>query len=96
VFDDRYPPMAPTQGNARLLATYDAVSRDLGFGPVTAINPRNAGAADISFVADQVDMALDGIGLMGSGGHTVDEVADLGTLDSQTARAAVLMYRLGK
>jgi len=41
-------------------------------------------------------MALDGIGLMGSGGHTVDEVADLGTLDSQTARAAVLMYRLGK
>ena len=96
VFDDRYPPMAPTEGNAKVLARYDAVSRDLGFGPVTAINPRNAGAADISFVADRVDMALDGIGLMGSGGHTVDEVADLGTLDSQTARAAVLLYRLGK
>ncbi len=96
VFDDRYPPMAPTEGNARLLASYDAVSRDLGFGPVTAINPRNAGAADISFIADRVDMALDGLGLMGSGGHTVDEVADLGTLDSQTARAAVLMYRLGR
>ena len=96
VFDDGYPPMAPTEGNARLLARYDAVSRDLGFGPVTAINPRNAGAADISFVADRVDMALDGIGLMGTGGHTVDEVADLRTLDSQTARAAVLMYRLGK
>lgn len=96
VFDDGYPPMAPTAGNARLLARYDALSRDLGFGPVTAINPRNAGAADISFVADRVDMALDGLGLMGSGGHTVDEVADIGTLDSQTARAAVLMYRLGK
>ena len=95
-FEDRYPPMAPTAGNARLLAHYDAVSRDLGFGPVTAIDPRKAGAADISFVADRVDMALDGLGLMGSGGHTVDEVADLGTLDSQTARAAVLLYRLGK
>lgn len=96
VFDDGYPPMAPSAGNAKLLARYDAVSRDLGLGPVTAINPRNAGAADISFVADRVDMALDGIGLMGTGGHTVHETADLNTLDSQTERAAVLMYRLGK
>jgi glutamate carboxypeptidase len=96
VFDDGYPPMAPSAGNAKLLARYDAVSRDLGLGPVTAINPRNAGAADISFVADRVDMALDGLGLMGTGGHTVDEAADLDTLDSQTERAAVLMYRLGK
>jgi glutamate carboxypeptidase len=93
-FIDGYPPMAPTAGNAKLLAIYDSASRDLGFGEVTAINPRNAGAADISFVADQVDMAIDGIGLRGSGGHTVDEVADLGTLDSQTMRAAVTMYRL--
>ena len=96
VFDAGYPPMAPTTGNAKLLAIYDGVSRDLGFGPVTAINPRNAGAADISFVADRVDMAIDGIGLMGSGGHTVEEIADLGTLDSQTERAAVTMYRLVK
>ena len=95
-FIDGYPPMAPTAGNAKLLAIYDAVSRDLGFGEVTAINPRNAGAADISFIADQVDMAIDGIGMRGSGGHTVDEVADLGTLDSQTMRAAVTMYRLTK
>ena len=95
-FDDGYPPMAPTAGNAKLLAIYDSASRDLGFGPVTAINPRNAGAADISFVADRVDMAIDGIGLMGAGGHTVNEVADLGTLDSQTMRAAVTMYRLVK
>jgi glutamate carboxypeptidase len=95
-FIDGYPPMAPTAGNAKLLALYDAVSRDLGFGEVTAINPRNAGAADISFVADRVDMALDGIGMRGSGGHTVDEIADLNTLDSQTIRAAVTMYRLAK
>ena len=69
--------MAPTEGNRKLLAVYDSVSQDFGFGPVTAINPRNAGAADISFVADKVDMAIDGIGLMGAGGHTVEETADL-------------------
>ena len=95
-FIDGYPPMAPTAGNAKLLAIYDAVSRDLGFGEVSAINPRKAGAADISFVADQVDMAIDGIGMRGSGGHTVDESADLNTLDSQTMRAAVTLYRLSK
>ncbi len=94
VFDDGYPPMAPSEGNARLLAIYDSASRDHGFGDVGANNPRNAGAADISFVADKVGMAIDGIGLMGSGGHTVNEVADLSTLDSQTIRAAVTMYRL--
>lgn len=93
-FDDGYPPMAPTEGNAKLLALYSKVSEDYGFGPVVAINPRNAGAADISFVADKVEMAIDGIGLMGSGGHTVDEVADLNTLDSQTIRAALTLYRL--
>jgi glutamate carboxypeptidase len=95
-FDEGYPPMAPSDGNRQLLAIYDSASRDLGFGAVAANNPRNAGAADISFVADKIGMAIDGIGLMGSGGHTVNEVADLNTLDSQTMRAAVTMYRLSK
>ena len=93
-FADGYPPMAPTAGNASLLAIYDAASRDHGFGPVAAINPRKAGAADISFIADKVDMAIDGVGMRGSGGHTVDEVADLATLDSQTIRAAVMIHRV--
>ena len=73
-FRDGYPPMAPTEGNRKLLAMYDAVSRDLGFGPVTAVDPRRAGAADISFAADHVEMAIDGIGLLGGGNHTPDEV----------------------
>ena len=93
-FAEGYPPMAPTAGNAKLLAIYDAASQDHGFGAVTAINPRKAGAADISFVADKVDMAIDGIGMRGADGHTVDETADLGTLDSQTIRAAVTIHRL--
>jgi glutamate carboxypeptidase len=93
-FRDGYPPMGPTEGNRRLLALYSAASEDLGFGPVAAVNPRDAGAADISFVAADVEMALDGLGLMGTGGHTVEETADLATLGSQAKRAAVVLYRL--
>ncbi|MEQ8857931.1 MAG: M20/M25/M40 family metallo-hydrolase [Pseudomonadales bacterium] len=93
-FTDGYPPLAPTDGNRRLLSLYDQASRDLGFGAVTAVDPAAAGAADISFTAGLVDMALDGLGLMGSGGHTVEETADLATLPSQTKRAALLLYRL--
>lgn len=95
-FTDSYPPMAPTEGNRKLLSMYDSVSRDLGFGPVTEVNPRNAGAADISFAADHVDMALDGLGLLGGGSHTAEEFADLRTYKTQAQRLAVLLYRLGK
>ena len=95
-FTDNYPPMAPTEGNRKLLSMYDAVSRDLGFGAVTEVNPRNAGAADISFAADHVDMALDGLGLLGGSSHTPEEFADLRTYQIQTQRLAVLLYRLGK
>ncbi len=95
-FDDSYPPMAPTEGNNKLLAIYDEVSRDLGFGPVTAVDPRKAGAADISFAADHVEMAIDGLGLLGGDSHTPQEFADLTTFQTQTQRLAVLLYRLGK
>jgi len=95
-FGDGYPPMAPSAGNYALLDIFSKVSEDLGFGAVAAVNPRNAGAADISFVANDVEMAMDGVGLMGSGGHTLDEVADLRTLDLQTKRVAVLLYRLSQ
>jgi glutamate carboxypeptidase len=94
VFDEGYPPMAPTAGNERLLAMYDKVSRDLGFGAVTAVNPRRAGAADISFAADHVEMAIDGLGLLGGGAHTAQEFADLRTFPIQSQRLAVLLYRL--
>jgi len=93
-FGEGYPPLAPTDGNARLLAFYDRASRDLGFGPVTAVNPDKAGAADVSFVAGEVKMVLDGVGLMGHEDHTPGETADLSTLPSQTKRAAITIYRL--
>jgi glutamate carboxypeptidase len=93
-FDEGYPPMAPTEGNARLLAIYDQASRDLGFGPVTAVSPDRAGAADVSFVAGEIDTIIDGVGLMGANDHTVNETADLTTLPSQSKRMAVLLHRI--
>lgn len=91
-----YPPMSPTEGNDQLLGLYSDVSRDLGYGSVEAVNPRNAGAADISFAAGHVKMALDGLGLMGSGGHTADEKADMTSLAKNTHKAAILMHRLSR
>jgi glutamate carboxypeptidase len=93
-FDEGYPPMQHTAANQRLLEMYSQVSVDLGYKPITAVNPRNAGAADISFVAEYVDMAIDGMGLMGEGGHTKDEVADMQTFAQNIEKTAVLLYRL--
>jgi glutamate carboxypeptidase len=95
-FEDGYPSLAPSEGNAKLLAMYDQASRDLGFGPVEAVSPDRAGAADVSFVADEVPAIIDGVGLMGHDDHTPAETADLTTLPSQTKRAAILLYRLSE
>ena len=94
VFGEGYPPLAPTDGNYKLLGYFDKVSTDLGYGSVRAVNPRDAGAADISFTSGYIDMAMDGLGLRSSGGHTVNETADPRTLPMQTKRTAVLLYRL--
>ncbi|HTI36369.1 MAG TPA: M20/M25/M40 family metallo-hydrolase [Vicinamibacterales bacterium] len=95
-FEDGYPSLAPSEGNTKLLAMYDQASRDLGFGPVEAVSPDRAGAADVSFVADEVPAIIDGVGLMGHDDHTPGETADLTTLSSQTKRATVLLYRLSQ
>ena len=93
-FDDGYPPLAPTEGNLELLARLDRASRDLGFGPVEAVDPARAGAADVSFVAGHVAMVIDALGLKGEGGHTVGETAILTVLPVQAKRTAVLLARL--
>jgi len=95
-FDDGYPPMAPTDGNRRILTMYDRASRDLGFGAVTAVDPSKAGAADVAFIANIVPMVIDGIGLSGHDDHSEKETADLPMLPSQTKRAAILMLRLSQ
>jgi glutamate carboxypeptidase len=95
-FEDGYPPMAPSEGNARLLALYNQASLSIGTGPVAAVDPDRAGAADVSFVADRVPMIIDGIGLSGRDGHTVNETADLTKLPSQTKRAALLLLAVSR
>lgn len=95
-FGEGYPPLAPVAGNYELLDYFSKVSNDLGFGNVRAVNPRDAGAADISFTAPFVEMAMDGLGPGSAGGHTVNETADPRTISMQAKRAAVLMYRLSQ
>lgn len=92
-FRDSYPPMAPTPGNYALLEALDRGNRDLGYGPIEAVDPGHRGAADVSFVAPYVD-ALDGLGVVGYGGHTPNETIDLRSLSVATKRAALLIHRL--
>jgi glutamate carboxypeptidase len=95
-FGEGYPPLAPTEGNIQLLKIFDQVSKDLGFGGVRAVNPRDAGAADISFTAGYVDMAIDGLGLVSTGGHTVNEKSDPRSVTMEAKRTAVLLHRLSQ
>ena len=89
-----FPSMAPTAGNEAVLATLDAVSRDLGYGPVVAQDPGERGAGDISFVCDGRLACLDGLGAMGENDHAPGEYVELGKLPMLTQRAALLIYRL--
>ena len=86
--------MAPTAGNARLLAVYDRASRDSGRGRWSRWIRRKAGAADISFVANLVPMSIDALGLSGHDDHTDKETADLRMLPVKTKRTAVFLLRL--
>jgi glutamate carboxypeptidase len=95
-FEEGYPPLAPTSGNVALLSRYDRASRDLGLGPVTAVSPDKAGAADVAFIAGEVSSVIDAIGLKGHDDHSPAETADLRTLPIQTKRAAVLLARIAR
>jgi len=93
-FSDRYPSMAPTEGNARLQGVLSLINEDLGRGAMPALDPARRGAADISFVAPYTD-GLAGLGALGRGGHTPNESLDLTSLPLAIKRAAILIYRLG-
>ena len=93
-FWDRYPPMSPTEGNARLQVRLSEINEALGRGPMPALDPSRRGAADISFVAPYTD-GLAGLGALGTGGHTPNENLDLSSIPLAIKRAAILIYRLG-
>ena len=92
-FNDGYPAMTPTAGNYAVLAELDRASRDLGYGEITAFDPRGRGAGDISFVSAPLP-GLDGLGLGGKGEHTIHETSDLTRAPELINRAALLIYRL--
>ncbi len=92
-FGQGYAAMPPSAENYALLAQLDQASRDLGFGEITAFDPRGRGAGDISFVSPPLP-GLDGLGLGGPGQHTLHESSDLTTAPELVKRAALLLYRL--
>lgn len=94
-FRDRYPSMAPTEGNRRLADVLSQINVDLGRGPMDILDPLQRGAADISFVAPYSD-SLAGMGAMGEGGHTPNESVELDSIPLAIKRAAMLMYRLSQ
>jgi len=96
-FDDGIPAMTPVEGNYTLLKKLDQVSKDLGFGPVDALDPGDRGAGDIAFVSSGIIPGLDGIGMGGSqNSHAKGESASLENFSALIKRAAVLIYRLSK
>lgn len=96
-FDEAaYPPMTPTPANEELLEALDGASRDLGLGPVAALDPGERGAGDIGFIAHLLP-CLDGLGSGGGGNsHAPGEYTDLATLTPMAQRAAVLIHRLSR
>jgi glutamate carboxypeptidase len=94
-FSEGYPAMPPTPQNYALLAQLDQASQDLGFGAITAFDPRGRGAGDIAFVSPPL-AGLDGLGLNGEGEHTTRESADLRQAPELVKRAAVLIHRLAR
>ena len=94
-FRDRYPPMAPTDGNRRLQLLLSDINQALGRGEMPALDPSRRGAADISFVAPYAD-SLAWLGALGRGAHSPNEELDLTSMSVAIKRAAFLIYRLSR
>jgi glutamate carboxypeptidase len=91
--EEKYPPMAPTEGNKAVFAALNGVNRSLGVPEEEEIDPMLRGVGDISFVAPFVD-SLSALGARGSGYHAPGELVDLASLPLQSKRAAILISRL--
>ena len=92
-FSDGIPSMAPTEGNNKVLAVIDGVTKDMGLGATLAGDPAGRGAGDISYIAAYVD-CVDGLGASGKGAHAPGETINLKELPLLIKRAALTMYRL--
>ena len=86
---------APTAANRALLTRLNAINRDLGLPEMGELDPVKRGAADISFVAKDVD-GLAGLGPASRGDHAPGETVDIASIFRQAKRAAILMSRLAR
>ena len=92
-FSDGIPSMAPTEGNNKIRAVIDGVTKDMGLGATNAGDPAGRGAGDISYIAAYVS-CVDGLGASGKGAHAPGETINLKELPLLIKRAALTMYRL--
>jgi len=92
-FRDGIPSMPPTPGNDSLVKTVNAISMALGYGEVTAGDPGQRGAGDISYIAGNLD-CLDGLGASGKGSHAPGEIINLTEYPKLIRRTALVIYRL--
>ncbi len=93
-FQDGIPSMPPTSQNLELLNQYSKTSNDLGYGVIKPLDPGSRGAGDISHIASIVSANLAGLGPVGTGAHSEKETLEIPSLQIQTQRAAILIYRL--
>ena len=93
-FQSDFAAMEEKPGNLALQRQYSDISVALGQGPLRPNDPVTRGAGDISFVANIVPEALDGLGGAGEGAHSTDEWVDLTSFRIATQRAAILIARL--
>jgi glutamate carboxypeptidase len=93
-FEDGIPAMTPVEANYALLKQLDQVSKDIGAGPVEALDPGQRGAGDIAYIS-KIIPGLDGLGIGGSqNSHAKGESASIESMPMLTKRAAILIYRL--
>ena len=62
-------------------------------GPVLELDPMLRGAGDSAWVSPHV-ATITGLGSIGGASHTVNEMIELGSLQKQAKRAALLMRAL--
>ena len=87
------PPMAPTPRNQTLFAQYAAQSEAAGLGAVLELDPMQRGAGDSAWISPYV-ATITGLGMSGSGSHTVNESVELPSLQKQAKRAVLLIRAL--
>lgn len=92
-FAESYPPMAATPANRALQEFYSQLSLDLGYGRVKAGQPESRGAGDVQFAAPHA-ASLDGLGAIGGGSHSPFEFLLPESIEKNTIRAAIMIYRL--